>query len=264
MAIVATPRETSLDSAMGLIRSRFGSAALQRASTPAPGLTGTDSLPEAFSTGIPAVDALVGVGGLPSGRLSVLLGPCGSGKTMLAYHFLAALSGQAAVVLWVDLARQADPWLMGRLGVNLDRLLLLRPPVGEDNLSTSLEAALSLVRAGIGGLVIDLPPQASHRGCWDPMAANLTAACARASIPFMAVGEAVGDPLRYAASVVVRMQRTERLWCHGDVIGVQVAATVEKNKVGMPGRAAVVQLAYPLGGFFVPGTGVAGAGAAYL
>jgi len=248
LALSATPRETSLDAAMGLIRSRFGSAALQRASNPAD----ADSLTEAVSTGLPEVDTLVGIGGLPSGRLSILLGPCGSGKTMLAYQFLASLSRQAAVVLWLDLARQADPWLMGRLGVHLDRLLLLRPPAGEDNLSTSLEAALSLVRAGIGGLVIDLPSHAAHSGCWDPMAANLTAACARAAIPFLAVGDAVGDPLRYAASVVLRMQRSEQLWCHGDVVGVRVEATIEKNKVGLPGRVAEVRLAYPLGAFFAP------------
>lgn len=248
---LATARE-SLDSAVGLIQARFGSAALQRASQPAVREVEPGALTDAISTGIPALDALVGVGGLPTGRLSVLLGACGAGKTMLAYHFLASLTEQAAAVLWLDPSRQADPWLMGRLGVHLDRLLLLCPPGADGDIATSLEAALSLVRAGVGGLIIDLPAGAARSGAWDPMAATLTAACARASIPFVALAESVGDPLRYAASVVLRLQRTQRVWHHGDVVGVRVATTVEKNKVGMPGRCAEFQLDYPLGGFFSP------------
>ena len=252
MAISATSRETSLDSAVGLIQARFGSAALQRASSPGPRAVDPDAVTDAVSTGVPALDGLVGVGGLPTGRLSLILGGCGSGKTMLAYRFLACLSEQAAAVLWLDLSRQADPWLMGRLGANLDRLLLLRPPLLEGDIATSLEAALSLVRAGVGGLVIDLPARTLKRGTWDPMAATLTAACARAAIPFLALGESAEDPLRYAASVVLRLQRTERVWGHGDVLGVRLLATVEKNKVGTPGRSAEVRLDYPLGGFFAP------------
>ena len=250
MAISATSRETSLDSAVGQIRARFGNLALHRASSPVPREVEPGTLPDAVSTGIPAVDALVGVGGLPTGRLSVFLGACGSGKTMLAYHFLASLSEQSAAVLWLDLSRQADPWLMGRLGVRLDRLLLLRP--ADDDLRPALEAALSLVRAGVGGLVIDLPARAAQDRAWDPMAATLTAACSRASIPFLAVGESAGDPLRYAASVVLRLERRQRVWHHGDVVGVRLAAAVEKNKVGLPGRFAEVEMGYPLGGFLAP------------
>ncbi|MFN2462283.1 MAG: ATPase domain-containing protein [Candidatus Dormibacteria bacterium] len=252
---LATARD-GLESAVGLIQARFGSAALHRASSPSPWEADPASHTDAIATGIPALDTLTGVGGLPTGRLSVLLGACGSGKTMLAYRFLASLSEQAAAVLWLDLTGQADPWLMARLGVHLDRLLLMRPlPGGE--LAPSLEAALALVRAGVGGLIVDLPggasrSGASRSGAWDPMAATLSAACARAAIPFLALGETAGDPLRYAASLVLRLRRMERVWHHGDVVGVRVAVSVEKNKVGTPGRTAEVQLDYPLGGFFPP------------
>ena len=252
MALSATSRETSLDSAVGLIQARFGSAALQRASQPVPREVEPGTLPDAVSTGLAAIDALTGVGGLPNGRLSVCLGACGSGKTLLAYHFLASLSRQAAAVLWLDLTRQADPWLMSRVGAQLDRVLLLRSPAGEDDTGPALEAALSLVRAGVGGLVVDLSAAAARSYAWDPMAANLAAACARTGIPFLAMGEAAGDPLRYAASVVLRLQRREWAWSHGDVTGVRVQVMVEKNKVGIPGRSAEVLLDYPLGGFFVP------------
>jgi RecA/RadA recombinase len=251
LALSATSRETSLDSAVGLIQARFGSTALQRASTPRPRDSERGALAGAVSTGVPAVDALVGVGGLPIGRLSLFLGACGSGKTMLAYHFLASLSEQSAAVLWLDLAEQADPWLMSRLGVRLDRLLLLRPAADTDT-RVSLEAALSLVRAGVGGVVVDLTARAARASVWDPMAATLTAACARASIPFLAVGERAGDPLRYAASVVLRLQRLERLWHHGDAVGVRLGAAVEKNKVGLPGRSAEIEMSYPQGGFLAP------------
>jgi hypothetical protein len=244
LALSAPSRETSLDSAVGLIQARFGSAAMQRASSPVP--------PDAVPTGIPEVDALVGVGGLPTGRLSLCLGACGSGRTLLAYRFLAAVSEVSSAVLWLDLGRQADPWLMGRLGTRLDRLLLLRPPAGDLDIRGPLEAALSLVHAGVGGVVIDLPTRAGRSQAWDPMAANLAAACARASIPFLVLGEAMGDPLRYAASVVLGMERRGWEERHGDITGVRLGVTVEKNKVGLPGRSAEVTLAYPLGGFFAP------------
>jgi hypothetical protein len=255
LALSATSREASLDSAVGLIQARFGSAALQRASQPAPREVEPGTLPDAVSTGFVAIDALTGVGGLPNGRLSFCVGECGSGKTLLAYHFLAALSRQAAAVLWLDLTRQADPWLMSRLGAQLDRVLLLRPPAGEEDTGPSLEAALSLVRAGVGGLVIDLSAAAARSYAWDPMAANLAAACARGGIPFLAMGEVAGDPLRYAASIVLRLERREWAWNHGDVTGVRALVTAEKNKVGVPGRSAVVTLDYPLGGFFAPRDG---------
>jgi hypothetical protein len=252
LALSALSRETNLDSAVGLIQARFGSAALQRASQPVPREVEPGVLPDAVPTGVREVDALMGVGGLPLGRLSVFLGACGSGKTLLAYRFLASLSAQSAVVLWLDLERRADPWLMGRLGARLDRVLLLRPAPGEHDVGASLEAALSLVRAGVGGLVIDLPAHAGRSQAWDPMAANLTAACARASIPFLVLGEAAGDPLRYAASVVLRLQRRGWQERHGDITGVRLGAMVEKNKVGLPGRSAEVTLSYPLGGFLAP------------
>jgi hypothetical protein len=237
---------------MGLIQARFGSAALQRASQPSPRELEPGALPDAVSTGIAAIDALTGVGGLPNGRLSMCLGACGSGKTLFAYHYLASLSRQTAAVLWLDLTRQADPWLMSRLGTVLDRVLLLRPPTADEDPGTSLEVALSLVRAGIGGLVVDLPPCAARSHAWDPMAANLAAACARTGIPFFVMGEVAGDPLRYAASVVLRLERRKWEWSHGDITGVRLQAMVEKNKVGIPGRSAEVLLDYPLGGFFMP------------
>ncbi|MGI8609857.1 MAG: ATPase domain-containing protein [Candidatus Dormibacteria bacterium] len=252
MAFLATSREASLDSAVGLIQARFGSAALQRASQPSPREVELGTLPDAVPTGIPAIDALTGVGGLPNGRLSICLGTCGAGKTLLAYHFLASLSKQTAAVLWLDLTRQADPWLMSRMGAQLDRVLLLRPPAGDEDAGPSIEAALSLVRAGVGGLVIDLSMRAARSPAWDPMAANLTAACARTGIPFFAIGEVAGDPLRYAASVVLRLERREWAVSHGDITGLRLGATAEKNKVGLPGRSAEVVLDYPLGGFFVP------------
>ncbi|MDQ6747459.1 MAG: DNA recombination/repair protein RecA [Candidatus Dormibacteraeota bacterium] len=252
MALSATSRETSLDFAVGLIQTRFGSAALQRASQPAPREVEPSRLPDAVPMGIEAIDALTGVGGLPNGRLSVCLGACGSGKTLLAYQFLASLSHQAAAVLWLDLTRQADPWLMNRMGAQLDRVLLLRPPAADDAPGPSLEAALSLVRAGVGGLIVDLSARAASSQAWDPMAANLAAACARSGIAFLALGEGVGDPLRYAASVVLRVERRGWVLSHGDVTGVKVGVRVEKNKVGLPGRCTEVQMDYPLGGFFVP------------
>jgi hypothetical protein len=153
----------------------------------------------------------------------------------------------------LDLRGHADPWLMARLGARLDRTMVLRPPGStEAELKTSLESAIGLVRAGVGAILADLGPVAGQSRLWDPFAATLSAACAKAATPLLLLGEVAGEPLRYAASLVLRLQRREWLLRHGDIDGVRLAATVEKNKLGMPGRGAELCLAYPRGTFISP------------
>ena len=234
---------------MGHIQARFGTASLHAAaSRPEVGET-----VEAWPTGLAEIDRLTSVGGFPAGRMSLCLGGTGTGKLLVGYHFLAHTSQAAATVLFLDLRRHADPWLLARLGTRLDRVIVVRPPLqGEDGLRVSLESALALVRAGVGGVVADLPPGAGGSGLWDPYAALLTAACAKAAVPLLVVAEAAAEPLRYAASIVVRLNRREWLLSHGDIAGVRLEAAVEKNKLGPPGVRADLDLAYPTGRFMAP------------
>ena len=242
-------REEALRSAVGRIQNRFGAAALQQARVEPAG----EAAVEACLTGIAPVDELTGVGGIPLGRLSLCLGAAGTGKMLVGYHFLAQASQSGAAVAMLDLRGHADPWLMAQLGTRLDRTLVLRPPGAADSeLKTALETALGLVRAGVGALLADLPIAAGQSRLWDPFAATLTAACAKAQVPMLLLGEVAGEPLRYAASLVLRLQRQEWLLRHGDIDGVRLQATVEKNKLGMPGGSAELCLAYPRGTFISP------------
>lgn len=244
-------REEALRSAVGQIQTRYGAAALhQAAARVEPIGEGTF---EACPTGIAEIDELTGIGGVPVGRLSLCLGAAGTGKMLVGYHFLAQASLSGAAVMMLDLRGHADPWLMARLGARLDRTLVLRPKsASEDDLKNALESTLGLVRAGVGALLADLDVGAGQSRVWDPFAAALSAACAKAAIPLLLVGEVAGEPLRYAASLVLRLQRQRWLLRHGDIDGVQLTATVEKNKLGPPGRGVELCLAYPRGTFISP------------
>jgi hypothetical protein len=176
---------------------------------------------------------------------------------LVGSHFLAQASQDCAAVLMLDMRGHADPWLTARLGARLDRLLVLRPGSGDgDELKTSLEAALSLLRAGVGAVLADLPEEAAGSRLWDPFAASLAAACSRADASLLMLAESVAMPLRYAASVVMRLRHEEWLLRHGDIDGVRLSATLEKNKVGMPGGVAELTLRYPRGTFLPPAPAV--------
>jgi recombination protein RecA len=243
-------REEALRSAVGQIQTRFGAAALRQA---AARVDSSGEVVEACPTGVVEIDELTGVGGIPAGRISLCLGMAGSGKMLIGYRFLAEASRSGVAVAMLDLHGHADPWLMAQLGVRLDRTLVLRPRGAvEAELKIALESALGLVRAGVGALLVDLPAGAGQSRLWDPFAATLSAACAKAAIPLLLLGEVFGEPLRYAASLVLRLQRQEWLLRHGDIDGVRLTVGVEKNKLAMPGRDAEVSLPYPRGTFISP------------
>ncbi len=267
MGITPSPKAVALKSAMGQIQTRFGAAALQNAATvvalqaditPAPRAAG-DASAAGCPTGIAEIDDLTSVGGLPRGRLSLCLGTAGAGSMMVGCHFLAQASQENAAVLLLDMRGHADPWLMSRLGARLDRVLVLRPGrvAAGDELKTSLEATLSLLRAGVGSVLADMPAAYAASGLWDPFAASLSAACSRAGAPLLLLAESASLPLRYAASVVLRLRHREWLLRHGDIDGVRLSASVEKNKVGMPGGAAEFVLRYPRGTFMPPAIEIA-------
>ena len=254
---------------MGRIQERYGTAALRHAAAVVAVQEDIAGVPErarsssagGSPTGIPELDALTSVGGLPLGRISLCLGSPGSGTMLVGCHFLARSSQDYAAVLMLDLRGHVDPWLLSRLGARLDRVLVLRPPYGDGpthaaridaQLRTALEATLSLLRAGMGSVVADLPGDLAMSGVWDPFAASLSAACARAGAPLLLLAEQAPTSLRYAASVVLRLRHEEWLLRHGDIDGVRSSATVEKNKVGIPGGVAEVRLRYPREGFAAP------------
>ena len=219
-----------LQHAIGAIHVRFGGHALvQAARLPA-------ALP--WPTGLPAVDRLSGIGGLPRGRVSVLQGALGSGKLSLALAMLARATHEHARSVVIDRRRQRfDPWIADRLGADLDALTVVRPP----NAAVAGEAAVALARAGIGfGLVLEELPE--------PALAPLESAAARSGSVVLVVGEGNRRALAHASSLTLELERVgwEREW--GVVVGARSVVRCVKNKLAAPGVGAAMELRYPRGG----------------
>jgi len=101
-------------------------------------------------TGVPSLDAALGVGGWPLGRLVELLGPAGAGKTTLALRAVAAVQAQGAQAAFVDADRRLDPAWAAAKGVDLRRMILAQPDHGEQ----ALDLVEALIRSGAVPLVV--------------------------------------------------------------------------------------------------------------
>ena len=120
---------------------------------------------EAVSTGSIGLDIALGIGGLPRGRIVEVYGPESSGKTTLALHVVAEAQKKGGICAFVDAEHALDPTYAGKLGVDVDEMLISQPDTGEQ----ALEIADTLVRSGaVDVLVIDsvaaLVPRAELEG----------------------------------------------------------------------------------------------------
>ena len=107
---------------------------------------------DAISTGSLGLDAALGIGGLPRGRVVEIFGPESSGKTTIALHVIAEAQKKGGVCAFIDAEHAMDPEYSKKLGVNINELLLSQPDAGEQ----ALEITESLVRSGkIDVIVID-------------------------------------------------------------------------------------------------------------
>jgi RecA/RadA recombinase len=107
-------------------------------------------------TGFPALDAILGPGGLPRSASVALRGDASSGKTTLALRLAAEAQADGAIVAWLDLARALDPVEAAARGVRLDWLVVLTPETLDEGLSI---AGMLLAARSVDVLVIDLPPR---------------------------------------------------------------------------------------------------------
>ena len=140
-------KQKALQTALTQIERNFGKGSVMR-------LGDNQSMDiEAVSTGSLGLDIALGIGGLPKGRIIEVYGPESSGKTTLALHVVAEAQKNGGVCAFVDAEHALDPQYAGKLGVDLDDLLVSQPDTGEQ----ALEIADTLVRSGaIDVLVIDL------------------------------------------------------------------------------------------------------------
>jgi recombination protein RecA len=223
--------------AIGAVHVRFGGQALVQANRLPP------TAP--WPTGLPAVDRLSGIGGLPRGRVSVLQGAAGSGKLSLALALLARASREHARAVVIDGHGGFDPWIADRLGADLGALTVVRPAVA----AAAGEAAVALARAGAGfGLVLDALPEAAL--------APLESAASRSGSLMVVVAEArawAGETsaerraLAHASSLTLELRHLGWMRGHDLVTGARTMVRCVKNKLGAPGGEAELEVRYPLG-----------------
>ncbi len=226
----------------------------------------------AIPTGSIGLDAALGVGGLPRGRIVEIFGPESSGKTTLSLHVIAEAQKLGGICAFIDAEHAMDPEYAKRLGVKIDELLISQPDTGEQ----ALEIVESLVRSGkMDVIVIDsvaaLTPKdeiegdmgAYHVGkqarLMSQALRKLTAIVARSKtiVIFinqirMQIGVMFGNPettpggkaLKFYTSVRLDIRRIAQIKKGEEIMGGRVRVKVVKNKVAAPFKQTEFDLMY--------------------
>ena len=253
-------RKAALDMALKQIEKQFGKGSIMKLGE------STDHQMETSSSGSLALDAALGIGGYPRGRIIEIYGPESSGKTTVALHAIAEVQANGGQAAFIDAEHALDPVYAQKLGVNIDELLLSQPDTGEQ----ALEIAEALVRSGaIDIIVIDsvaaLVPKAEIEGEMGDSHMGLQARLMSQALRKLSgtinktktiaifinqvrekIGVMFGNPetttggnaLKFYASVRIDIRRTSVIKDGEEQLGTRTRVKVVKNKVAPPFKKA--------------------------